>query len=471
MDILFAASEVAPFVMTGGLGDVAGSLPAAIRRRGHACRVVLPLYDTIGDEWRKQMKLVASFQVKLGWRSQYCGVYRLGLDGVIYYFLDNEYYFKRGHIYGEYDDGERFAFFSSAVLAMFPHIGFFPRVIHVNDWQTAMIPLLLHHYYSGNPDYAEISTVLTIHNIQFQGTYDIGLAGDIFGLPVNQWPRLAHGGCVNFLSAGIREADMVTTVSPTYAMEITDPHQGFGLDGLLRQNAHKLMGILNGINMQAYDPASDKQIYANYSAVAPEKRKENKLYLMEEMGLDTEGDSMLLGIVSRLTAQKGLDLVMGIVDRLVADGFLLAIVGSGNQEYEDFLTYAQQKYPGRIAVKIGFIPQLARQIYAGADAFLMPSLAEPCGLAQLLAMRYGAIPIVRLTGGLRDTITDLDDPGGNGFTFYSYTQEELLRTIYRARALYCGDPDGWKRAVVGALSQDFSWTRSAAEYIEMYKKS
>jgi starch synthase len=469
MNILYAVSEAAPFALTGRLGDVAGALPAAIRHRGHACRVALPLYDTIGEPWRRQMKLIASFQVELGWRSQYCGVYRLSRDGVIYYFLDNEYYFKRGRLYGEYDDGERFAYFCAAVLTMLPHIDFYPQVLHVNDWQTASIPLLLRHFFRGRQGYGNIMTVMTIHNIQYQGVYDLGIAGDLFGLPSAQWHRLAYNGCANLLAGGIREADIVNTVSPTYAMEITDEPQSFGLGGLLRENAHKLAGILNGIDTRVYDPATDPLLYARYSVAELEPRGTNKRRLMEELKLDPQGNPMLLGVVSRLTARKGMDLLIGILDRLVSEGFLVAAVGTGDKVYEDFLLYAKQRYPGRVAAEIGFLPQFARYIYAGADAFLMPSLSEPCGLAQMLALRYGAIPIVRLTGGLRDTVVDLDDPGGNGFTFFEATQEEFLRAIHRARALY-DNPQEWAKAVKNALSQNFSWSRSAAEYIELYRK-
>lgn len=471
MKILYVASEATPFIATGGLADVAGSLPRAIRSRQHACRVVIPLYSAIKQEWREKMKFVCNFYVVLGWRNQYCGVFELNHDGVKYYFLDNEYYFQRdGGIYGFYDDAERFAFYSKAVVEMIQHVDFDPEVIHCNDWQTAMTPVYLNLFYRNIEKYREIKTVFTIHNIQYQGKYGMEIATDVLGLPYYAAPTMMYEGCLNMVKAAIELSDYVTTVSPTYAKEITDPWFSHGLDRMLRANQHKLIGILNGIDTTSYNPEVDPSLYVNYGPKTIDKKYVNKVELQKSMGLEQNKDKMLVGIVTRFVAHKGIDLIQYIYEELMKRELQVVALGSGDFIFESFFQEMQSKYPGKTAVKIGFIPDMARKIYAGCDVFLMPSKSEPCGLAQMVSLRYGTLPVVRETGGLKDSIQDMGpDMSGNGFTFKTYNAHDMLGAIDRASGLYY-NREAWASAVQVAMQSDFSWDRSAGEYIEMYGK-
>ncbi len=468
MKILYAASEANPFIASGGLADVAGSLPAALQKLDAQCRVILPLYSSIDEKWRRKMKFVTYFNVPLGWRQQYCGVFTLVHEGVTFYFLDNEFYFKRDRIYGYFDDGERFAFFSKAVLEMLVHIDYEPDVIHCNDWQTAMIPVFLNVYYRSVPKLHDIHSVFTIHNIQYQGQYDFAVAGDVCGLP--EWAQgiVEYGGDCNMMKGAIEECERITTVSPTYAKEILEPYFGHHLEYLLRSKSWKLSGILNGIDIKSYNPKTDPNIVEHYNAADPKGKAVNKAALQEELGLPAEPDKPLLAMVTRLVSHKGLDLVRYIFDELAAEDLQIIILGNGDAEYEDFFREMQDRYPEKVRFVCGFVPALARRFYAGADLFLMPSQSEPCGLSQMLALRYGTIPIVRATGGLADSITDWDSPdGGNGFTFQSYNAHDLLGAVKRALGLY-ENKEVWPQAVKKALKCDFSWKNSAKQYMDLY---
>ncbi|MCI6640675.1 MAG: glycogen synthase GlgA [Pygmaiobacter massiliensis] len=469
MKILYCASEALPFAMSGGLGDVAGSLPKALVRRGIDCRVVLPLYGTIKPELREKMELVTSFTVQLGWRNQYCGVFTCQADGVTYYLLDNEYYFKRSGLYGFYDDGERFAFFSRAILEMLLAVDFEPDILHTNDWQTALVPVYLNLCYRHQPKLSRVKTAFTIHNIQYQGKYGMDMLGDVLDVGDAGARCLEYDGCVNFMKGAIESADKITTVSPTYAKEIMDPWYAHGLDALLRDKAYKTCGILNGIDTEVYNPETDAYLAANYGPDNVAQGKAAcKQALRRRFGLE-ENDQPLLGMVTRLVGHKGLDLVRHVAEYIVLSGMQIMLVGNGDYMYESFFRDLAEKYPGRVAVYIGFNPELAHQVYAGADLFLMPSKSEPCGLAQMVALRYGTIPIVRETGGLKDSITDSGDGKGNGFTFATYNAHDMLDACLRAKAAY-EYADGWKTLVNRALGCDFSWNSSAASYIGLYEE-
>lgn len=468
MKILYAVSEAAPFAATGGLADVAGALPRAMRNRQQACRVVMPLYDTIAPQYRDRMELVAEFSVQLSWRRQLCTAYRLTEGGVIYYFLDCPYYFNRGRFYGEYDDGERFAFFSKAVLDMIEPVGFVPDVIHCNDWQTALVPVYLNLFYRDRDAYRGISTVFTIHNIQFQGKYGMAMADDVLGIPPYLQGVIEYDGSCNLMKAAIEQSDLVTTVSPTYAVELLDPWFSFGMDRLLRQNRYKLSGITNGIDQTLYNPASDKLIFANYSAQDLAGKKVCRRELQKTMGIQT-GPEPVVAMVTRLTYQKGLDLVKYIFDEMMKLPISFVLLASGDWDYEQFFTDVQARYPGRVGVRIGFDAELSHKIYAGSDIFLMPSATEPCGLAQMIALRYGTLPVVRKTGGLKDTVTDVGD-GGNGYTFLTYNAHDMLHAIQRAVTDHDDDPALWESRVKQALSLDFGWGSAAGEYIALYQK-
>ena len=469
MKVLFASSEAIPFMASGGLGDVAGSLPHALRKRLIGCRVVMPMYDTIRQELKDKMKFITHISVPVAWRRQYCGIFEAKHNGVIYYLLDNQYYFKRNTIYGHYDDAERFAFFSRAILEIIPHIDFKPDIIHCNDWQTALTPVYYSAMYANSPGYENIKTIFTIHNIQYQGIYGMELLQDVLGIPADKTSLLEYDGCVNFMKGAIECADKVTTVSPSYANEILDPWYSHGLDSILNERRYKLSGILNGIDTVGYDPETDKDIKANYSAADPSGKKEDKEELQKLMNLPVKPNVPIVGMVTRLVSHKGLDLVKGILDELLSKAEMqLVVLGSGDYEYESYFRWIAEKYPDKVGLRLGFVPDLARKIYAGADMFLMPSKSEPCGLSQMVALRYGTIPIVRETGGLRDSITDCGDGKGNGFTFKSYNAHDMLDSIYRALTLYYnGD---WNELVLRALNCDFSWGRSANAYIRLYKE-
>ena len=469
MKVLFASSEALPFMASGGLVDVAGSLPPAMRKRLIGCRVVMPMYDTIRQELKDKMKFITHISVPVAWRRQYCGIFEAKHNGVIYYLLDNQYYFKRNTIYGHYDDAERFAFFSRAILEIIPHIDFKPDIIHCNDWQTALTPVHYSAMYANSPGYENIKTIFTIHNIQYQGIYGMELLQDVLGIPADKTSLLEYEGCVNFMKGAIECADKVTTVSPSYANEILDPWYSHGLDSILNERRYKLSGILNGIDTVGYDPETDKDIKANYSAADPSGKKEDKEELQKLMNLPVKPNVPIVGMVTRLVSHKGLDLVKGILDELLSKAEMqLVVLGSGDYEYESYFRWIAEKYPDKVGLRLGFVPDLARKIYAGADMFLMPSKSEPCGLSQMVALRYGTIPIVRETGGLRDSITDCGDGKGNGFTFKSYNAHDMLDAIYRALTLYYnGD---WNELVLRALNCDFSWGRSANAYIRLYKE-
>ncbi|MBR3594296.1 MAG: glycogen synthase GlgA [Clostridia bacterium] len=468
MKVLFAASEAYPFAMSGGLADVAGSLPKALRKRLVGCRVVMPLYSDIPEELKANMNFITHITVPVAWRRQYCGIFEARVDGVIYYLLDNQYYFKRDGLYGFYDDAERYAFFSRAVLEILPHINFKPDIIHCNDWQSAMTPVYLDRFYCHDPFYTDIKTVFTIHNIQYQGQYGTELLGDVLGLSGDDCRVVEYGGCVNMLKGGIECADRVTTVSPTYAGEILTPEFAHGLDGILRDRSFKLCGIINGIDTDVYNPETDKNIYENYTVDTIEKKAVNKAKLQERMGLPVRDDVPMIGIVSRLVGHKGFDIVKQIFEEVLKADVQFCILGSGEWEFETFFHEMSQKYPDKVAIKLGFVPELARKIYAGADLFLMPSKSEPCGLSQLIALRYGTVPIVRETGGLNDTIKDSGDGVGNGFTFSAYDAGYLLHCIWRAVGSYA-DKEGFNILRCRAMGCDNSWGRSANEYIKLYK--
>ena len=469
MKVLYAISEAKPFIASGGLGDVGGSLPIALRKRLIGCRVVMPLYDKIPQEFKDNMKFITHITVPVAWRRQYCGIFEAKYNGVIYYFLDNQYYFKRDALYGYYDDAERFAFFARAVLEIIPYIDFKPDVISCNDWQTALVPVYYSAYYANSPGFENIKTVFTIHNIQYQGKYGTEILADVVGLGDAHASLLEYDGCINFMKGAIECANAVTTVSPTYANEILDPYYSHGLDPILKARSWKLKGILNGIDMVANDPETDKALPANFSAEKPENKALCKAELQKEMGLPERDDVPVIGMVSRLVSHKGFDLVKCVLDELLAtEDVQVVVLGSGDWQYESFFLEMASKYPEKMAVKIGFIPALASRIYGGADIFLMPSQSEPCGLAQMFSLRYGTIPIVRATGGLRDSVTDSGDNEGNGFVFEDYNAHDMLHTIRRAVRGF-SDKDGWQILRKRAMECDYSWGRSANEYIKLYK--
>lgn len=469
MKVLYATSEAYPFAMSGGLADVAGALPKALRRRMVGCRVVLPLYDSVSEELRAKMNFITSITVPVSWRRQYCGIFEARHDGVIYYLIDNQYYFKREGLYGHYDDAERFAFFSRAVLEILPHIDYVPEIIHCNDWQTAMVPVYLNAYYRNDPRYASLKTVFTIHNIQYQGKYGFELLGDVLGLGDEHKHIVEYDGCVNMMKGALQCADKITTVSPTYAREILDPYYAHGLDVILRDLQYKLCGIVNGIDTTVYDPENDPAIFATYSATNVKNKAKNKAGLQKQVNLPARADVPVFGIVSRLVNHKGFDLVKCVFEELLKADLQFVILGSGEWEFETFFYEMSQKYPDKVAFWVGFIPDMAHKIYAGADAFLMPSKSEPCGLSQMIALRYGTIPIVRQTGGLNDTITDSGDGEGNGFTFASYNAHDMENAVWRALAGYA-DKDGWNILVKRAMECDNSWNNSAGAYIKLYKE-
>ena len=477
MKILFTASECVPFVKTGGLADVVGALAPVLAKKGHDVRVILPMYTAIAQKWQEQMQYLLDFDVQLGWRRQYCGVQMLKKDGVLYYFLDNKYYFGRPYIYGlGGDEGERFAYFDRAVLEALPHIGFKPDVLHCHDWQTGMIPVLLKSQYQTLDFYRGIKTLYTVHNLQYQGVFSIDYIEDLLSL--GSWAYTSDNiefyGGASFMKGGLRFSDYISTVSPTYALEIQSSYYGERLDGLLRSRGNRLVGILNGIDTDEYNPATDPLIYANYSLRAPSKKKENKTALQEELGLKGDPNVPLIGMVGRLSSQKGLELVEGVLPELMATGAQIAVLGKGDDKYVDLFNWAQWKYPGQLAARIEMSHPLAHKIYAGADMFLMPSRSEPCGLAQMIAARYGALPIVRLTGGLADSIQDFGkgqgEDGGNGFTFYSYNAHDMLDAVSRAVRAY-QNPARFLAMQQAAMGCDFSWDRSAGAYLSLYSQA
>lgn len=475
MQIVFASAECAPFVKTGGLGDVAGSLPAALVRAGAEVIVMVPKYATIKDEYKAQMEHFADFYVSLGWRNEYCGLEKLEHDGVTYMFIDNERYFARDYPYGFFDDGERFAFFSKAITESLQHLpaGFECDILHCNDWQTALAPVFLREFYQGLPLYDRVKTVFSIHNVAFQGQFSDTVMEDILGvahIPAAASQLRCDACSVNYMLGALRYADAITTVSPTYANEIQTPEFGEGLDGVLRERSYALQGILNGIDVAGFDPATDKRIAANYTVEDRSGKAVCKAKLQEELGLEVRDDRPLMVMVTRLTRQKGLDLVMYALDRILAGGVQVAVLGTGDRDYEDGLRYFQDKYPGTMAARIEFDPALSQRMYAAADMFLMPSKFEPCGLSQIIAMRYGTLPIVRETGGLKDTVKPYNEftGEGTGFSFSNFNGDEMGDAVFRAARVFWDNRDAWNQLVTQAMSQDFSWTRSADKYLDLY---
>ena len=468
MKVLFVTSEALPFAASGGLADVSGSLPHAMRVRLVGCRVVLPLYEDVPQELREQMTFLTSLSVPVAWRRQYCGVFEARYNGVIYYLLDNQYYFKRPGLYGHYDDAERFAFLSRAVLEMLSVIDFKPDIIHANDWQCALTPVYYSLFYANREGYENIKTVFTIHNIQYQGKYGMEILEDVFGIPSASRQLVEQDGCVNLMKGGIEAADRVTTVSPTYAQEILDPWFSHGLDGILRAREWKLTGILNGIDTVSYNPETDPDIAAPYSADDPAGKAENKRALQERLGLAQRPDVPMIAMVTRLVSHKGLDLVKYVLGELLQEDVQFVLLGSGDWVYENYFREMQDRFPDKMRYCYGFVPELARKIYAAADIFLMPSKSEPCGLAQMVACRYGTVPVVRETGGLKDSIRDCGDGEGMGFTFKTYNANDMLYAVRRALGAYANKAD-WPILVDRCMRTDFSWGRSANEYIRLYR--
>ena len=464
--VLITASEGMPFVVTGGLGEVVGSLPKAIMQensREFDVRVVLPLYESISHEERRQMEFLGYFNVAVAWREQYCGVFKTVRNGVTYYFIDNEYYFKRANAYGYYDDGERFAFFSKAVLDSIHLMDFQPDIIHAHDWQTALVPVYLHYYYG----YLGAKSIFTIHNIEYQGQGNLNMISDVFGLPKEAGAILEYDGCVNLLKAAIECSNQVNTVSPTYALELRDNYFAKGLAAIIQKNDWKMRGILNGIDIESYNPDTDPALFVNYNVDTIYKKKANKAEVQRLVNLPVEENTPVIAIISRLVSHKGLDLVTEMLEQLLNERVQVIVLGIGDRKYEDYFKYIQNKYPEKVASLLCFNHDLARKIYAGSDFFLMPSKSEPCGLAQMIASRYGTVPIVRATGGLRDTISDCTIGVGNGFVFEDYNANELLHAIYRGLHVYHNQED-WNQLVRWIMTLDFSWQKSAREYEQLY---
>ena len=473
--ILFVGSEAMPFAATGGLGDVLGSLPAAIKARygeDADVRVVMPLYDAVSENWRAEMKTEAVFTVSLSWRRQYCGVRSLVRDGVTYYFIDNEYYFRRGALYGQYDDGERFAFFSMAVVEMLEHISFYPDILHAHDWQAALSVVYLNQLFRWKEGYTGIRTVFTIHNIEYQGKYDPKILTDVFGLSSFDWRLMEYDGCINLMKAAIVCADKVTTVSPRYAGEIRSSEYGHGLEHILDAFGYKLIGILNGIDYKYYDPATDPAIAANYSADHLKGKEKDKLALQKEVGLPERTDIPMLAVVSRLVTHKGLDLIREMMYGMVQNHDLqLVVLGKGEVQYEDYFRWLEAQFPDKVRALITYDRDLSKRVYAASDIFLMPSRSEPCGLSQMIASRYGSIPVVRETGGLYDSIKgyweENGEVRGNGFTFANYNATELYDRTDAALGVWW-DPEKREKLLKKIMTTDFSWRVSAEKYMEMY---
>lgn len=471
MKVLYITSEAVPFASSGGLAEVSSSLPYAMRQRLVTCRVVLPLYEAVPQELRENMKFIASLSVPVAWRRQYCGVFESKYRGITYYFIDNQYYFKRKGFYGHYDDAERFAFFSRAVLEMLPHIDYKPDIVHANDWQTALVPIYYDLFYSKNEWYYGIKTVFTIHNIQYQGKYSMELADEVFGISACDRQIVEFDNCINLVKGAIETANKVTTVSPTYAQEIRDPWFSYGLDPIIRDRSWKIQGILNGLDTALYNPETDSMIYEQYGIDSfAEGKASNKRELQKRLYLPERGDVPMIGMVTRMTPAKGLDLLREVLDELLEySDVQFVILGSGDWEYESYFKDMQERHRDKFVACFGFIPELSHKIYAASDIFLMPSKSEPCGISQMIALRYGSIPVVRSTGGLRDTVFDSQDGYGNGFTFQSYNSRDMINAVYRAIGGY-SNHSGWGILVDRAMNCDNTWNKSAKQYLAMYKE-
>lgn len=472
--ILFVGSEALPFAATGGLGDVLGSLPAALAAGGADVRVVMPLYSSIPAEWRQQMHQEAVTTVRLAWRWQYCGVLSLQKDGVTWYFIDNEYYFRRPALYGQYDDGERYAFFCMAVMELIRLVNFYPDVLHAHDWQAALSVVYLNCLWRSCPGYGNIRTVFTIHNIEYQGQYDFAILGDVFALGENEHTLMEYNGCINLMKAAIECADRVTTVSPRYAQELLTDAYSHSLRSALERNSGKLRGILNGIDTVYYDPGNASELAAPYSAAQPDGKALDKAALQRSAGLPERGDVPLLAVISRLAAHKGLDLIAACIgDIVTSEDAQLVVLGRGEERYEHFFAELERRYPDRVRAMLTYDRALSKRIYAAADIFLMPSRSEPCGLSQMIASRYGAIPVVRETGGLYDSIKPFwmegDVMHGNGFTFANYSFVELRERTGAAIALWRNLPLR-QRLMRRIMETDFSWGASAGQYLALYRE-
>ncbi|MDF3001650.1 MAG: glycogen synthase GlgA [Bacillota bacterium] len=471
MNILFISSEAEPFAKSGGLGDVIGSLPGELNKLGADARVMLPLYPKIRETYEDQLTLLGECTVPLSWRTQYCGIYTLKQEGVTLYFLDNEQYFKRDAYYGYYDDGERFAYFSKAALEVLPLLDFQAEILHCSEWQTALVPVFLKTLYRGNPAYDRLRTVFTIHNIEYQGKFDPAILHDVLGISEGERGVLDYSGAVNFMKGAIVTCDRLTTVSSTYAEEITFPFYGKGLETIIKENSYKLHGILNGIDTKLYNPSKDPCISVKYSKNSVDKKLENKRALQAELDLIADDEIPVIAMIGRLTEHKGIDLVISVFKEIMKEKIQFVLLGTGEKQYEDFFNEIAGKYPGRVSVTTSFSAERASRIYAGADLFLMPSVSEPCGLAQMIALRYGTIPVVRETGGLKDSIKPFDPERetGNGITFQSVNAHDMLGAIQRAIALYW-DKEIWNKAINNGMNTDFSWKASSKQYIRLYKE-
>ena len=474
MTLFFAASEVAPFIKTGGLADVAGSLPNALAKLGHDVRVILPLYSAIPAMWRRQMTFLKSFHFPLSWRNAYCGLFSLAYHGLTYYFIDNEYYFQREGLYGQFDDGERFAYFSRAVVEVPIQLGWSPDIIHCNDWQTSLVPVYLLEARHREPLLMHTKSVFTIHNIEYQGQFDRNILGDVLGLDESYFREdmLSYYGDVNLVKGAIYAADYITTVSPTYAKELQYAFYAHGLEGVIADNYHKFTGILNGIDMEHNNPATDPFLPAPYSAADPSGKAACKAALQEKLGLNVDPDVPIIACISRLVAHKGYELVTAAFPKILEHYVQFVVLGTGDWGIESFFRMAAQEYPGRVSANLMYSAELASQIYAGADLLLMPSISEPCGLSQMIAMRYGTVPIVRLTGGLKDSVPSYNPTTGTGlgFTFGSITPGDLLGAIDRGLEAYETDRPNWAALMKRGMTTDFSWDQSAAAYEKVYQQ-
>lgn len=471
MNILFISTEGLPFAKTGGLGDVIGSLPGELVKLGADARIMLPLYKGIPSKYRAEMKSIKNFELALSWRTQYCGIFQLDYEGVTFYFLDNEQYFGRDAYYGYYDDGERFAYFSKAALESLQFLDFTPDILHCSEWQTALVPVYLKTLFKGNPDYTRLRTVFTIHNIEYQGKFDKRILGDLLGISEAESGILEYDGNVNYMKGAIVTCDRLTTVSPGYAEEITHPFYGRGLENIIKENRYKLSGILNGIDTELYNPLRDRFLAAKFSKNNPGKKQVNKTVLQESLGLSNDPETPVIAMIGRLAEHKGIDLVISVFDEIMTERVQFVLLGTGDQKYESFFCRKAEEYQGRMSVTTAFSAELASRIYAGADLFLMPSISEPCGLAQMISLRYGTIPIVRETGGLKDSIIPYDPSAGtgNGVTFASINAQDMMGAIKRAIKLYW-DKEQWGLLVENGMKSDFSWKASSKKYLRLYKE-
>ncbi|MCL2061374.1 MAG: glycogen synthase GlgA [Firmicutes bacterium] len=473
-NVLFVGSECAPFFGTGGLGEVLGSLPQAINglNSGITASVILPLYEMLEDEFRDKLEFMCHINVPLAWRNQYCGLFRLNHEGTVYYFVDNEYYFKRHNLYGYYDDGERYAFFCRAVNELIPQLGFKPDILHCHDWQTALVPIYYKLFYMYYPGYENIHTVFTVHNIEYQGKYGKNIIEDVFGIGNKEYLSLEHGGCINLVKGAMDYADALSTVSPTYARELEDAFYAHGLENIVRKNRSKMRGILNGVDTAVYNPEKNPALFVNYGASNPTAGKaKNKAELQKMLSLPVNPDVPLIAIISRLVSHKGLDLVRFALDEILKQNIQLVVLGKGDPDYEGYFTYTQTMYENKVASVIAFNKDLSHKIYAAADIFLMPSKSEPCGLSQMMACRYGTVPVVRATGGLNDSIQDCGTGDkGNGFVFDHYDAAEMLHAVARAAGLYTDYREKWNGLVKRCMETDFSWQNSAGAYVKFYNE-